>query len=576
MDIFLKLLAGLYWVSINLSTFFSSTLGLIVFFLIFSMIFFKESLYALYIIQLKEYRRYKLKEYFASKEWSKVLFPKRNLYRLISFITLIVGLLLIMLPVRTEFEWLGILSIFWITLLFFSDSLNAIKSLIKRGAQWLKLTTRAKTIFVVHMLVSLVFWLPFCRYYVASDSLEPVAIFLLYSMTYLIVIFGIMLVSLAITAPLAESRKKRLYLLAAKKRKALVNLTTLWIAWSYGKSSVKFFLRELLQKSFKIAVPSGNINSEVWLANYVNKSLNKSHELFITEMWAYRVGENALIGQIIQQQDWFLTWLNNQHVWLFWSLKNAIQAESEVREQVENSNWVMYVNANDELINSSFVTSAQIVLYGMIKDKSKHATYSDWDAVSFIEKNTPWEIVFTFTYKKHKHRFSTNVVGLHNIINLTWAIAYCVDKWLTLIQLDEIIKHIGTKQKTLKMKKVDWRIVLDDTYNINQNWVIAACQVLETYKTKKKFIAIDEIIELWEDAEKTHELLWNAVWQFTLDGIFLSGKYYTSSFKKWLKNAWFDDSLIYTDLEEFKHQTQGAVIAFLWRRSKSVLTMLSK
>ena len=40
--------------------------------------------------------------------------------------------------------------------------------------------------------------------------------------------------------------------------------------------------------------------------------------------------------------------------------------------------------------------------------------------------------MFNFTYKDIDKNFETNLIWEHNIINLTWIIAFCIDMWINI------------------------------------------------------------------------------------------------------------------------------------------------
>lgn len=200
------------------------------------------------------------------------------------FLVLIVSIGLVIAPQNYMYELLGIVCIIRILLSFLADAVKNAGLLVLRGKQGLVWTKRVVLMTLVYIAISIVFWLPYSKFYKASETLESLAVFLLFSLAYLMVIFGIAFISLFVTLPIAYHQKNRLYKKAKQHRSLLTDLRVLGIAGSYGKSSVKYYVNALLSQSYVCAMPSGNINTDTGLAHYVTQNVTGKHQFFITEM----------------------------------------------------------------------------------------------------------------------------------------------------------------------------------------------------------------------------------------------------------------------------------------------------
>ena len=103
------------------------------------------------------------------------------------------------------------------------------------------------------------------------------------------------------------------------------------ITGSYGKTTTKYLLRDLLMYSYDIAIIPKNINTSLGVANYIlqNKLPDKC-ELLIIEMGAYKKGDIAEFAKMLPPDVSIITKLGDQHLERFGSFKNLVEAKYEI------------------------------------------------------------------------------------------------------------------------------------------------------------------------------------------------------------------------------------------------------
>jgi len=85
----------------------------------------------------------------------------------------------------------------------------------------------------------------------------------------------------------------------ATRRVALCkNLTVVLIAGSFGKTTTKHFLYELIRLHKKTQMTPGTINTTVGVAQWITRSLRDDTEVLLLEADAYAVGDIAEIARI--------------------------------------------------------------------------------------------------------------------------------------------------------------------------------------------------------------------------------------------------------------------------------------
>jgi UDP-N-acetylmuramoyl-tripeptide--D-alanyl-D-alanine ligase len=546
----------------------------------------KDLLFRLYVLQLKEYRYDKLKDFFITAEGHKTIFSKKNAIRLIMLIVLVIFTTLSSnWPIRSLIKRIVIFNIF--CLVIFIDLLPL---LVWRRQHKLKMPDRTNRI----ILVSLASISLLCLSIVVIDSYYPISfgpwyeqipqvlsILLWYCLIFQLFLPLLVYVAHGIIFPIARFEKRRILSSAQHKIWSMCNLITIGISWSYGKSSVKMLLSELLASQYDdthhILTTPWNINTELGISQYLLSKLRDSHHYFICEFGTYKIGESKLIGEIVNQKIGFLTGLNNQHVGLFGSIMNAIEAETEILIRLRENNWTLYANRDDHIVRSVTFSWVRVVKYSL----------SDTTATVYVSKiiGEPGKYEFILHYQSKEYEFKTDLVGRHNILNLTGVIACCLDQWISYEILYGHVQHLAHQQKTLHIslislswkKKSESIRLIDDTYNINQNGVKAWLDLLSEYKGRK-IVFIDEIIELGDETIETHHQLWQTLAQYDIDMIYLTGKHYGKYIAQWYEeiNNW-KIRIKNPNRETLKELSQTpATIIFLGRGAQIWLEGLKK
>ncbi|MBI1839130.1 MAG: UDP-N-acetylmuramoyl-tripeptide--D-alanyl-D-alanine ligase [Candidatus Colwellbacteria bacterium] len=138
----------------------------------------------------------------------------------------------------------------------------------------------------------------------------------------------------------AESRIRR------AKEKGLI---VVGITGSYGKSSTKEFLSQILSHKFKVLKTPRNINSELGVARFVLDKVSENDKVLVVEMGAYHTGEIANLARIARPEIGILTGITEQHLALFGSLENIKKAKFELIESLPQNGLAVFNGDNEYL-----------------------------------------------------------------------------------------------------------------------------------------------------------------------------------------------------------------------------------
>lgn len=301
------------------------------------------------------------------------------------------------------------------------------------------------------------------------EELNPVSFILIGSALYLTPI----LVPLAniINKPI-EKAVQNWYINDAKKiLKSMPNLHKVGITGSYGKTSMKFYLSELLNSQYETLKTPESFNTPMGVTITVRNHLKPTHEYFVCEMGARRVGEIKELCGIANPHDGIITSVGPQHLETFKSIENVVGTKFELADSISALGKV-YLNCDNELIRAKAHDYKNAVTYGTSPD----CDYSACD-ISVSDKGT----AFTVTAPDgNSCRYVTKLLGEHNVQNLLGAIAYCHGSaGIALEKLVLPVKRIEAVPHRLQLIDKGGNLTyIDDAYNSNPNGCRAALRVL--------------------------------------------------------------------------------------------------
>lgn len=502
-----------------------------------------------YSIQLKEYRWDRFSEYLSTPQWKSALI---NIWSVIELPLFFVSLIIFINP-PFEIIIYNVLFVFLIIQNIFVIRKVLTKKILKPRitARLLLTLILFLSLFIVDLLFMMFLWF--------EKFIYSYLLFLLSFAPF--VIFILILISL----PFVNHFKNKK--IDAAINKSLKNKKTIkiWITWSYGKSSIKEYLSSILEHDWKTLKTPENINTELWVSSVVLNQLDNTYKYFVAEMWAYKIWEIETLWKIVNHKYGFLTAIWNQHLWLFWSQSNIQKGKTEICNSILKNKWTLYINWDDKLIRETkFDEKLNIVKYWN----------EQWADAKFSILRTKDAITtFTVEYKEHKATFVTKLLWKHNILNLTWVIAICYDLWLTTEKIWTYLMDIKTPKNTLNVINTKKHSLVDDSYNLSEDWLYAWLDVINSF-TWPKVLVMDDILELWRDAKDIHYVIWKFIAKRNkINQILFCGTNYYDSFVKWLVDWWFLKKNIIKKLDKVE---ENSIILFEGRWSRKYLDNLLK
>ena len=367
------------------------------------------------------------------------------------------------------------------------------------------------------------------------DSRVVWTIFLVLSlMTYLnaFVVF----IAKVINTPIEKCVYLHFKTMAQSKLRNMNNLKIIGITGSYGKTSSKRILADILNIKYNALPTPRNLNTYNGLIMTVNNYMDKFTEIFIAEMGAYVKGEIAGLCRLIKPKYGILTTIGTAHMETFGSQENIQKGKFELIESLPSDGFGI-LNGDDPLqVSYKLKNKVRIIWIGVDnKDVDVHASN-----IKCSSKGTSFDVKFKGDSKKY--RFETRLLGQHNVHNILAAIA-CGREFG--IEIDDLIKAVaGVRpvEHRLELKKLGDFYMIDDAYNSNPVGAKRAVEVLDMMPGTK-VVVTPGMIELGEKEDEYNKTFGEQISKVA-DYVVLIGEKKTKPIKEGLLEKGFDKDKI--------------------------------
>ena len=297
--------------------------------------------------------------------------------------------------------------------------------------------------------------------------------------------------------------KNRIFKKAKEKIEQRKNLLVIAVAGSYGKTSTKEFLATILEEKFKVLKTPEHQNTDYGIANCILNRLTDEHQIFIAETAAYGLGEITKPCQMIHPKIGILTGINEQHLSLFGSMENIVNAKFELIENLPEQG-IAILNWDNEFIKSKVKSQTLKTKDINLKFCSAQGKADIWAENILIEKE---KISFkVFSKDGNSYDFHLNLLGRQNIENILLAICCAQELGMSLQAISEACAKIHSEQAGTKILKTNNLTILDASYSANPYGVIADLDYLKIYQ-EKKIIVMPSLIELGQASEQAHRAI---------------------------------------------------------------------
>jgi len=355
----------------------------------------------------------------------------------------------------------------------------------------LVITARVKRLLVT---LTLLYLIPLALYF---SNLEYAYFCLFILALFATFVYSFVLLARMINTPVEKLVYLKFYNQAQKKLKSMKHLNVVGITGSYGKTSSKNILANVLDARYITRPTPKNLNTEYGLMITINNHLDKFDEVFIAEMGAYQQGEIKTLCDMVHPKYGILTRIGTAHLESFGSEEKIQKTKFELIESLPEDGVAVLNRDDPKQVSYNLKTSVKVIWIGIDEEKESDVVAKN---IKCSNKGSTFDIVFKGDKKKYP--FETKLLGKNNVYNILASVALGKHLGMTIEELQQGVRKVKSIEHRLELRDLGYMYMIDDAYNSNPVGARAALEVLGMMPGKK-IVVTPGMIEL---GEKQNEL----------------------------------------------------------------------
>lgn len=320
--------------------------------------------------------------------------------------------------------------------------------------------------------------------------------------------------------------------------RTLNNLKVVGITGSFGKTSTKYILSELLRQRFITLKTPGSYNTPMGITKTILGELKPIHEVFVVEMSAKKPGDIREICRLVAPRYGLITAIGEQHLETFGSLENIKNTKNELLLALP-TDGVAFLNFDDRHCRElAQALQCRVVTYGSEKNfVGTRKAQVDYPATDLTWNEHGSNFKVTNTRTQEQVVFQTPLLGRHNVSNVLGAIAVASELGMELTTMMHPLRQIVAVPHRLELKRVHGGVIfIDDAFNSNTVGSQMALEVLAQISGKRKMIVTPGMIELGVKEDEHNERFGEQIGK-VCDYVILVGMEQTLSLQRGLKQT---------------------------------------
>jgi UDP-N-acetylmuramoyl-tripeptide--D-alanyl-D-alanine ligase len=302
----------------------------------------------------------------------------------------------------------------------------------------------------------------------------------------------VVVVANVLLAPVQHAINSK-YLRQARRRLHDVSPLVVGITGSYGKTSTKYVLEQLLADHRKVLKTPLSYNTLMGVCRVINEHLDDECQVLIAEMGAYRRGDIRELCDFVHPTIGILTAIGPQHLERFKTLDNIQAAKYELIEALPASGVAIFNNDDPRgRVLAGRTTHVTVMRYGLDPQGQLLDLWAEGIAMG------PHGLSFTMAAKDGRRvDVQTVLLGRHNVLNILAASCAAVALGLSLDAIAKAIGHLPPVPHRLQLMNSGSGVtVIDDAYNANPVGATEALEVLGSFTTGRRILVTPGMVEL--------------------------------------------------------------------------------
>ena len=301
--------------------------------------------------------------------------------------------------------------------------------------------------------------------------------------------------------------------LALRHRKVL-NVPTLGITGTNGKTTTKELIASVLSKKKKTHFTKGNLNNHIGVPLTI-LSAPADTEMLVMEMGASHIGEIRLHCNIVRPNYGIITNIGAAHIEGFGSFEGVIRAKTELYEYLQRTNGVaIYNDSNPLLTEKIFHLAVKAIPYNRPDGTELNVESLESDLFLKIKA----------VYENREYIMNTNLFGYHNIENIKTAIVAGLVFDIPMEEIVSAVEEYKPENNRSQIKTTDRNVLICDSYNANPTSMTMAIRSFLKLNGDKKAVVLGDMLELSEKSEQEHFKILQEISSIKPENVFLVGQ----------------------------------------------------
>lgn len=284
---------------------------------------------------------------------------------------------------------------------------------------------------------------------------------------------------------------------ATRKLKKMPDLKTVAITGSYGKTSVKNILASILGQKYNVCATPMSYNTPMGICRCVLNDLKPYHNVLVLEFGAKRLGEIEYLCKKFCPEYGVITSVGSQHFETFKSVENITKTKMELFEFVDNKSHIV-CNVDNQYVRDYLEEKncRKIVVCGLTSE------VLSFENRAFVTEKSVGVNGSSFLIESSNNgvvvdaeRYNTKLIGEHNILNISLAIAMAKVLGLNYVQILQGLSQLVSIEHRLELKNYGDYLVIDNAYNSNPHSFRCAIDALCLFEGGRKIVITPGVVE---------------------------------------------------------------------------------
>lgn len=316
------------------------------------------------------------------------------------------------------------------------------------------------------------------------------------------------------------------------------DLTVVGVTGSYGKTSTKFILAELLRQKYNVYATPSSYNTPMGMCLAINEHLKPEHQVLVLEYGIRYPGDMDELCDIAEPDVSVVTTIGVAHLDTMGS-QDAIAQEKGRLVDRTSAEGATVLNADDDRVRA-MAGRADGTVWQVSVDghpdadlTAKNVQY-DTEGTSFdVRDDTGTEATIR-----------TQLLGAHNVLNVLLGLSVGRRMGLRLRQMAHAARRIEPIEHRLQLRHEGDLTVIDDAFNSNPVGARNAVEILGQMTGGRRVIVTPGMVEMGDRQWDENKTLGTHIARHEIDRAVLVGEEQTAAIREGLAEAGYPNEQI--------------------------------